>query len=210
MKQYHHPDLRRALLDSALEELKEFGPRRFSQRRVSARAGVSHAAPYRHFEDKDALLAALVMEGMRGLTGVLREARARPAANSRERLGVLGRAYVSFGRENPQVLALMFSGFGFSALERKRPKAPQGPEYDAFGELEATVRECQAEGSLDPGRDSGILSMLIWSTVHGLAVLFAENVIPSMAAERGVSGERAESEILGALSEIFHPAGGAA
>ncbi len=205
MKRYHHPDLRSALMRAALAELTEKGPRRFSLRSVAARAGVSHAAPYRHFPDKDSILAALILEGMRALTSTLREANREIASSAREKLGRLGRAYVAYGRENPQVLSLMFSGPGFSALGTASQGTPHGAEYDAFGELESTVRECQREGSLDPERDSGVLSLLIWSTVHGLAILFTENVIPSMAAERGMSETAAEAEILQALGDIFHP-----
>lgn len=205
MKRYHHPDLRTALLEAALVELAEKGPRRFSLRNVAARAGVSHAAPYRHFPDKEALLADLVLDGMRSLTGALREAGSASARDARERLGRLGRAYVAFGRANPQILALMFSGPGFRALATASSEAPHGDDFDAFGELESAVRECQREGSLDPGRDSGVLSLLIWSTVHGLAILFTENVIPSMAAERGLSAAAAEAEILRALEGLFHP-----
>lgn len=207
MKRYHHPDLRAALMEAALAELTEKGPRRFSLRQVASRAGVSHTAPYRHFPDKDSLLAALVLEGMRSLTTVLRRANQEPAAEARERLGRLGRAYVAFGRANPQVLSLMFSGLGFNVLGASSPDNPRKAEYDAFGELESTVRECQREGSLDPDRDSGVLSLLVWSTVHGLAILYIENVIPFMISERGLRTDQAESEILRALGEIFYSKG---
>lgn len=204
MKRYHHPDLRTALLDAALSELKEKGPRRFSLRQVAARAGVSHAAPYRHFPDKDALLATLVLEGMRSLTTALKEANRGPPAEARERLGRLGRAYVAFGRSHPQILSLMFSDLGFKALGTASPDHTDKAEYDAFGELESTVLQCQREGSLDPDRDAGVLSLLVWSTVHGLTILYTENVIPFMIAERGLRADQAESEILRALGEIFH------
>ncbi len=205
MKRYHHPDLRAALMEAALEELTGKGPRRFSLRSVAARAGVSHAAPYRHFQDKDALLAALVREGLRSLTAHLRDANRDAAGSARERLGRLGRAYVAFGRANPQLLALMFSGLGFEVLGATPPERADKADYDAFGELESAVRECQAEGSLDPDRDSGVLSLLVWSTVHGLAILFIEQVIPAMTAQRGRSADAAEAEILEALGEFFHP-----
>jgi len=205
MKRYHHPDLRAALMDAALSELTEKGPRRFSLRQVAARAGVSHTAPYRHFQDKDALLAALVRDGLGSLTKSLREANLIPADTARERLGRLGRAYVSFGRRNPRLLTLIFSDLGFGALGAVPPNLPNKSDYDAFGELESTVKACQREGSLDPELDSGVLSLLVWSTVHGLAILFIENVIPAMTAERGLPPEVAESEILRALGEFFYP-----
>lgn len=205
MKRYHHPDLRAELMEAALEELTEKGPRRFSLRQVAARAGVSHTAPYRHFPHKDALLAALVRDGLASLTSSLREANQIPADTARERLGRLGRAYVNFGRRNPKLLTLIFSDLGFGALGAVPPNLKNKSEYDAFGELESTVKACQNEGSLNPKLDSGLLSLLVWSTVHGLAILFIENVILSMTADRGLPPDAAESEILRALGEFFYP-----
>jgi AcrR family transcriptional regulator len=207
MKRYHHPDLRAALMEAALSELTEKGPRRFSLRQVAARAGVSHTAPYRHFKDKDALLSALVREGLASLTKSLKEANRIPADTARERLGRLGRAYVSFGRQNPKLLTLIFSDLGFGALGAVPPDITNKSDYDAFGELEATVKACQLEGSLDPELDSGVLSLLVWSTVHGLAILFIENVLPAMTAKRGLSPDVAEADILRALGEFFYPKG---
>ena len=208
MKRYHHSDLRSALLDAALDEMKEKGPRHFSLRQVAARAGVSHAAPYRHFPDKESLLAALVLRGMKGLTDCLRSAALEPAVNARGRLSRLGRAYIAFARRNPQLLSLMFSGIGFTAVNASRAVNLQVSDYDAFGELEIVVRACQEEGSLDPRRDSGILSLLIWSTVHGLSILYTEDVIPHMVAERNLPEGLAEAELLKALDELFAAGGG--
>jgi len=207
MKQYHHPDLRVALMRAALDELTEKGTRRFSLRQVAIRAGVSHTAPYRHFPNKETLLATLVLEGMRSLTTTLRDANQEPAADAQERLGRLGRAYVAFGRANPQVLSLMFSGVGFNALGAAGPDHERDPDYDAFGQLEATVQACQREGSLDPEQGSGVLSILVWSTVHGLTILYTENVIPFMVAERGIRADQAEAELLKALGRIFNAKG---
>jgi len=203
MKRSHHADLRTALLEAALGELEENGPRDFSLRHVAVKAGVSHSAPYRHFPDKQALLAAMVLKGMRSLTRALRLVPKTPDNGAWERLERLGKAYMVFSRENPQLIALMFSGIGFDAVAQADKGSMDAGEYDAFGELEAAVAACQLEGSLDVTRDSGVLAMLIWSTVHGLSILYNENVIQTMMTQRGVPEDNAESTLLDALDGLF-------
>src|SRR5438045_6558281 len=108
-KAYHHGDLRTALLEAAAELLDEGGPEAVSLRECARRAGVSHAAPYRHFETKDALLFALADEGF----GWLAESGAKAMhgiRNARERLDAYGAAYVRFAIENPARFRLMFGG----------------------------------------------------------------------------------------------------
>ena len=75
-KPYHHPDLRRALLDAALDLLREEGVKGFSMRKLAALAGVSHSAAYRHFASKDEILAELMLEAHKGLKAALEAARA--------------------------------------------------------------------------------------------------------------------------------------
>ncbi|MGA2480730.1 MAG: TetR/AcrR family transcriptional regulator, partial [Spirochaetia bacterium] len=108
-KSYHHPALRAALLEAAAAELREFGTAGFSLRRVAVRAGVSRAAPYRHFRDRDELLAALVWETQEAFTAALGAARMRARDSSLARLARLCEAYLDFARANPQRLSLMFS-----------------------------------------------------------------------------------------------------
>jgi AcrR family transcriptional regulator len=210
---YHHLDLRGELMVAALEELATEGPRRFSLRSVAARAGVSHTAPYRHFTSKDDLLAAVFLEGMRMLTGALREATAAPSAgpprvpSARERLIAQGRAYIGFARSHPGHMALMFSETGFAAMRGAAMADPaMGPDatdYDAFGELERAVVACQREGSLDPAVDKATLAMLVWSTVHGLALLLGEGVIADMAEERGMPASGIEAALLAGMESLF-------
>src|SRR5690349_3579164 len=97
---YHHGDLRPALLKAAGRVLEKEGPAALSLRELARRAGVSHNAPYRHFADREALLAALAADGFRMLGEVL------GVASSRHR----GEAYVRFALEHPQLFRLMFGG----------------------------------------------------------------------------------------------------
>jgi len=195
---YHHPDLRQALLEGALALLKSEGIKGFSLRRLSASVGVSHAAPYRHFASKDQLLAVLLLEGHRLLAAKLVAARVANPGPALDRLIALGRAYLDFAGENPERLGLMFSGEGNRAAEGIDPGAlaSETEGVDSFAPLEETVRECQAEGSLDPAEDCGILSMAFWSQVHGLALLRNEGIIEGMSRLRGGSAEATVEGVL--------------
>jgi AcrR family transcriptional regulator len=106
-RSYHHRDLRQALIRSALEILSEAGVAALSLRAAARRAGVSAMAPYRHFADKEALLAAVAEFGFRELLARLTAATAA-AADPRAGLAALGVAYVLFAREQPSLFKLMF------------------------------------------------------------------------------------------------------
>jgi AcrR family transcriptional regulator len=99
MATYHHGDLRAALLSAASKLIEKEGVARLSIREAARRAGVSHAAPYRHFADREALLGALVTEGLRELHAALENRAGRE----------LGEAYVAFALAHPQRFRLMFS-----------------------------------------------------------------------------------------------------
>jgi len=198
---YHHPDLRRTLLDEALKLLRKEGIKGFSLRSLAAASGVSHAAPYRHFGSKDAILAALLVEGHRLLATKLLDVREARHGSALDRLGALGRAYLDFARENPERLGLMFSRDGIKAAEETGPDkdSGHGENVDSFAPLEETVRECQAEGSLDPAADTGVLSMAIWSLLHGLALLRNEGIIDYMSRTRGAVGDDTVEGVLAFL-----------
>src|SRR5277367_6509136 len=105
-KPYHHGNLKKALLQAALELTAETGPRGFTLREAARRAGVSHNAPYRHFRDRDALLAAVATEGFDRLTHAM--ARGALKAGPLNRLRRSGLAYVDFALRWPQHFAAMF------------------------------------------------------------------------------------------------------
>src|SRR5262249_49721298 len=105
---YHHGDLRRTLLDAAIAIVKEAGAGALSLRELARAAGVSHAAPYRHFPSREALLAALATEGFLGL-GAAREARAAGVTDPVARLTALGVGYVRYAVDHPGHFRVMFS-----------------------------------------------------------------------------------------------------
>ncbi|HTP60599.1 MAG TPA: TetR/AcrR family transcriptional regulator [Burkholderiales bacterium] len=173
-RRYHHGDLRVALLRTAGKILEKERLEALTLRTLARRTGVSHAAPYRHFRDRESLLAALAAEGFAMLGKAQREAAA--AAGLRG----MGEAYVRFALEQPQRFRLMFGGevpIGrHPALREVATRA-----FDALsGALAAHVPE--ARGARDQ-------SIAAWALVHGLAQLLLEGRVDASAR-----GDRSEAQ----------------
>src|SRR5580700_926044 len=161
---YHHGNLKQALLDAALELIAETGPRGFTLREAARRAGVSHNAPYRHFRDRNDLLAAVATDGFDRLTRAM--ASAGPKANPVNRLRRSGLAYVDFALRWPQHFAAMFDA------PWKQPDYPEcaAAAQRCFQTLLGLVRDCQAAGQM-PAGDPERLAYHAWSLVHGISKL---------------------------------------
>lgn len=160
VKSYHHGDLRAALLAAAIESLE--AGEAFSLRAVARRAGVSPAAPYRHFTDRQALDSAVAVEGFKDLGDDLRRALETQAApvNSVEVIAGLGVAYVSFALRRPAVFRLMFGNECDDA---------DSARVRASGELRVLMN--QVIERLFPDADAPPLATALWSLAHGLAFL---------------------------------------
>ncbi|MBG0816106.1 TetR/AcrR family transcriptional regulator [Planomonospora sp. ID82291] len=156
---YHHGALRQALIEGARALLAERGAAAFSLSELARRVGVSTAAPYRHFADKDALLDALADEGYVAFHAGLEEA-ARAASDPGDRIVRLGEVYLRFAEEAPALFEIMF---------RDRPGRPSGPV--AFESLVTAVEQAQRAGALPSAQPPAILARTVWATLHGLAVL---------------------------------------
>src|SRR5687768_15831033 len=108
---YQHGDLAEALVQAGLKLLTEGGVEKLSLRAAAQLAGVSHAAPYRHFRDKDALVAAIAERGFRLLTASMKEEIAEvPPGDTRERRMAAGIGYVRFATRHPAYLQVIFGG----------------------------------------------------------------------------------------------------
>lgn len=169
---YHHGNLRQALLDGALHVIRELGPAAFTLREVARRAGVSHNAPYRHFRDKDALLAAVAAQGFRELTRAMREGadkQTRPLGKLKQS----GMAYVGFALRRPEHFTVMFDA---PVVARKDPEYVQASE-EAFRTLVNYIRESQEAGEL-PAGDTLDRALYAWSLVHGIAKLAVTGRFP--------------------------------
>jgi AcrR family transcriptional regulator len=162
---YHHGDLRAALLKVATAEIERVGYESLSLRELAEKLGVSRAAPYRHFADRRALLAAVAAEGFDELTAIHRNAVAKtPLA----RLVAAGRGYLAFAAERPQMFRLMFVSDLLAG--NKLPPDPAlikaaGESYVAFEGLVAATIKNPDEGTIKAA------AIAIMSSTYGFALL---------------------------------------
>ena len=187
---YHHGNLRPALVRAAIALVEAHGPESLSLRAVATEAGVSPTAPYSHFKDKRALLAAVAETGFERL-----RARMSPdpdaGATAEARFLMTGRGYVAFALEEPGLFRLMFSSVlgpldAFPALQEKSDAA--------F----ALFRDC-LDAVIDRGglsrAERSTLRASAWALVHGLATLLVE--------QRLASGAEGAPDLIDAVTELY-------
>ncbi len=172
---YHHGDLRGALLRAAQEMLDEGGAAAVGLREAARRVGVSATAPYRHFADKDALLAALAAEGFKALGSALDHA----AGPEDGRMNRMGEAYVRFALANPGRFRLMF-GRGAEALGQDR--ALTAASLATFARL-GGVTGAGARSPLQDSIAARAPAIHAWARVHGLAYLLLDRMLPESERE---------------------------
>jgi AcrR family transcriptional regulator len=179
-RRYHHGDLRAALLERAEQTLREKGPAALSLRELARDLGVSHAAPSRHFKDKQALLDALALVGFERLNDVLAAAGAAGASFA-ERLGALARAYVGFAAANAELLDLMYT-------VKHDPAASEAliaAGYQGLAQAAELVADGQRSGEVRPGPVEQICLPAL-ATVHGFAGLAVGGLISPEEVEAGL------------------------
>ena len=142
-RSYHHGDLKAALKDAALKLVREHGPRGFSLNEASRLAGVSVAAPYRHFADKDALLAELICDGNALLEHELREASAK-AISIPDRMLEVGMAYIHFANAHRDYFAVIFN----SGIDKSKHSGVRQSAMRAFGVIAGLAKESEASDAL--------------------------------------------------------------
>jgi AcrR family transcriptional regulator len=177
---YHHGDLRAGLIDAATEIVEKEGVMALSLRGVARKAGVSQTAPYHHFSDKEALLAAVAETGFQGLSQAMEKAE-HEGLSSGERMVALGRTYVSFATSNPGRFRLMFGPLIREKLtypdllvsSAKSLEMIRGAVELRRQDVGATIGNVEAD------------TMAAWSIVHGLATLLIDSGFnaESMGAE---------------------------
>ncbi|MBK6695505.1 MAG: TetR/AcrR family transcriptional regulator [Myxococcales bacterium] len=172
---YHHGDVARAIRDEALARLREGGPESLSLRELARAIGVSHAAVYRHYEDKDALLAAVAEDGWRGLIGALSSALAAAEdASPRERLVRLGSAYVEFALTHPAHYRVMT---GPRLDEAKRFPTLEAPVQESFLVLFREIERARASGVFASDRAED-WALRVWMFAHGYVTLVVARRVP--------------------------------
>ena len=167
---YHHGNLRPALIAAARALLDEGGASAVGLREAARRVGVSPTATYRHFRDKDALLAAVAAQGFREFAAALAD-----AGRAGEPLSAMGAAYVDFALARPGMFRLMFSPL---LAERAIDAELRAAAEEAFAQLRRGV-ESRAAG----GEGVEAAAIAAWSLVHGLSHLILDGVLPKESAE---------------------------
>ncbi|GAA0765483.1 TetR/AcrR family transcriptional regulator [Ideonella azotifigens] len=178
---YHHGDLARALVVAATRLVEAGGGGRLTLRAAAQAAGVSVAAPYRHFADREALLAAVLAEGFGELarrTDAARLAAAEPLAA----LAATGLAYVQFAAAHPRTYRLMF---GPECDKASHPALMQAG-HAALGVLHRAVADCEAAGLLRKGANVQQVALAGWSLTHGLASLHVDGLLAGTSADQDI------------------------
>jgi AcrR family transcriptional regulator len=165
---YHHGNLKEVLLDAARQLIEQHGPVGFSLAEAARLAGVSPAAPYRHFRDREALLVEVARAGFERFAERLRSAWNGGAPTPFKAFENLGRAYLQFAREEPAAYAVMFEtalGEGAEHL----PAADQA--FDVLQQATAALCHNLDTSERPPLR---LVSLHIWAMSHGVATLLSE------------------------------------
>lgn len=166
-KNYHHGNLRSALLNTALEQLETTGADALSLRAIARSIGVSQTAPYRHFEDKNELLTALATRGYQDLIQALRQAGQGAGDTPEAQMRAFAHCYVQYAREHRELFKLMFG----PSLE---PAGTKSELHDVtlatFNLVRKIVHKSIESGSMIDA-DVDYLSNAAWSSIYGLALL---------------------------------------
>jgi AcrR family transcriptional regulator len=199
-RRYHHGDLRRAIVDAALDVLSETQSTDFSLRELARRAGVTHNAPYKHFAHKDELLAAVSAVGFDLLAKRLTRA-VRAQTSPRAGLFAIASDYVRHGVENPALYRLMFGGY-LTGPDEARPAI----EIAAAEKTKELLADTIAQGALGrplpktPRNEQRIAAAILvfWSVMHGLTLLLVDRLVgPSRRTD-----ELTESVLRGMLEGL--------
>ena len=189
---YHHGDLKRALTEAALSLIAERGPKGFTLTEAARRAGVSAAAPYRHFADKAHLVAAVAEQGFLELHLTLTEA-ADAATEPRGMVTGMGRAYVSWAVAHPDHYRVMF---GADTIKTEHPSLAVAADQ-AFNDLLDAISTCQEVGIMH-GQEPLQIAGPLWSLVHGIASLAIDGELRNVGIQQDP-----EDMVAYALSDMF-------
>lgn len=171
---YHHGDLKAQLVEAVRQLVEEKGPDEFSIAEASRRAGVSTAAPYKHFKDRHAILHAVVLDGLDRLADDMRAAIADLPKTSLERIDALGQAYIDFARNGPGVFRLTFG------LTEGHDDDPELMECGraCIAVLLGAVADLLDRPMDDP--EVGQRAYLLWTFVHGHCFLLMDEKLARM------------------------------
>ena len=167
-RSYHHGNLKQVLLEAARKLIEEHGPIGFSLTEAARLAGVSPAAPYRHFRDRDALLAEVARNGFERFAAKLDVAWNNGIPTPLSAFENLGRAYLAFARAEPASYAVMFES-GIAEGEDPQLKAAADRAFNVLQRAATALCQMLPAGERPPVR---LMSLHIWALSHGVADLF--------------------------------------
>jgi AcrR family transcriptional regulator len=190
---YHHGDLKAALLDAAIKLLKKHSPNEISLRELARIAGVSQAAPYRHFRDKDDLLAELARQGFDMISQFMRETILRCKDDALKMFYECGLAYFRMGLNHPQHFKLMFNS---EVKASDKYPALQIAASQTLAIIRDMVVYCQRHKVFGEG-DPLHIAFHCWSVVNGFTSLYADGRLEYV----GVTAENAEKALKTLMSQ---------
>jgi AcrR family transcriptional regulator len=168
-RSYHHGNLKEVLLEAARKLIEQYGPAGFSLTEAARLAGVSPAAPYRHFRDRDALLAEVARHGFERFAARLDMAWNNGVPTPLSAFGNLGKAYLAFARDEPASYAVMFET---GLVDDAKAAGPAGERaFDVLQRAAAALLRALPEKDRPPVK---LVSLHIWAISHGVATLFAQ------------------------------------
>jgi AcrR family transcriptional regulator len=189
-RSYHHGDLRLTLLDVAAAIVREQGAEALTLRAVARAAGVSQTAPYRHFKDRRALVAAVAQEGFERMGAAIGRAVERgPGGLPAFRRGLS--AYIRFAQQHAAEYRIMF---GPELANREDLPELAASALGAFGILRDGIVRLQQSGAIGPG-DAELMAITAWATLHGMAMLLLDGQTHAIG--------RTSDELIAAATELL-------
>lgn len=192
---YHHGNLRAALVEAAFTMLETGPSSQLSLKAVAAAVGVSVGAPYRHFRDREALLAATLAHAFNGLRDECESARRDCEGEPDDALRATALAYVRYALRHPRTYRVMF---GPECDKVHHPQLREAGQA-ALGVLQHAVSDCVEAGLLGNGpADVDQLVVTGWALTHGLVALYLDGAL-------GMDASRFEAQLMGAVDQLMRP-----
>ena len=172
---YHHKNLKEEMITVSIRIIGEEGYDQFSMRKVAKACGVSHAAPYRHFKDKDSLISAIFDQVNERFDRILKSALEKHPNDITDQLREMAFLYIKFFVENPEYMKFLFFS-DFNQALQKQTGTPNIVEisrpYQTFIETVERFRAANGENTRQKDREAHLLSL--WGLAHGIAVLITQ------------------------------------
>ncbi len=197
-KGYHHGNLREAILSESMSWIKKKGVESLSLREIAKKLGVTHSAPNKHFAKKEELLASLIEAGFIQFKKALLEGKKDMDKHPREAFIAMGKSYLRFANENPEMYRLMFSN---NIEDMTNYPACEKAGLESFDVLLSSVITLQERGLLRDG-DPKSIAFLIWSFTHGYVMLVQDGRLMGIDKKQKQSSPMMTSDEL--FSQLLH------